>query len=644
MPCILFPVTDMCGIAGFFSTKPRGAGLATQMMRALQNRGPDAQHYMGWGGDWQQLPTAPGAPGPVQPMHNALVHARLSIIDPRPIADQPMANDDGSIWICYNGEVYDWAHHADELRAAGAVFKTRSDTEFILRAYEHWGIDMLPRLRGMFAIVIVDLRINKVWLVRDRMGLKPILYAQVGDDFAFGSTVRSVLPFLPDNERMWDASAIDAYLAHRYIPAPRTIFKQIRRLPNAHWLCFDLQTRQTQVQEYWQPPSEASRAPVPDERWLQTLDSAVHMRTVADRPLGVFLSSGIDSSTVASRLVATGHAGLQSFTARFALASMDESPLAATIAKQLGLPNLAVDIPLDIERDLDRIIADLDEPFADPSALPSWYLARETTKHVKVVLGGDGGDEMFGGYKRLRKHTRTAWRRYFLGGNNTLPRLGDIAGDRTSRLLDEARFDWTAAYSLRFSGFTPTQRKALQPGFKIQSPHYWRGLEPKWLKTLAPLSVLLEIDRLNYLPEYILRKGDLCTMAHGLELRAPLLDHAWVGLVSTMPASQRFTEPAKQLLAKAMPQLGSVDLFAQKKKGFNPPLNDWLQRDLRERLDAMPHALEAVSGGHLGVDAPAELLRLYRLGNTQYAEQLLQLLFLQISMSQLDALRREAAC
>jgi asparagine synthase (glutamine-hydrolysing) len=155
---------------------------------------------------------------------------------------------------------------------------------------------------------------------------------------------------------------------------------------------------------------------------------------------------------------------------------------------------------------------------------------------------------------------------------------------------------------------------------------------------------LLGIDRLNYLPEYILRKGDLCTMAHGLELRAPLLDHEWVGLVSTMPASQRFTEPAKQLLAKAMPQLGSLDLFAQKKKGFNPPLNDWLQRDLRERLDAMPETLAAVSEGHVAATAPAELLRLYRLGNTQYAEQLLQLLFLQISMSQLDALRREAAC
>lgn len=628
----------MCGIAGFFSQSPRPPALPLAMMAALKNRGPDAQHHTGWSAAWQRV-------GETDAAANALIHARLSIIDPRPISDQPMSNDDGSIWICYNGEVYDWAQHVEELKSRGHVFRTRSDTEFILRAYETWGLDMLPRLRGMFAMAILDLRQQKLILVRDRMGLKPMVYAAHNGDLAFGSTVRSVLPFLPPDRREWDAEAIDAYLAHRYIPAPRTIFRHMKRLPNAHWLSFDLTTREIELRAYWTPPTETRASDVPQEEWLSTLDQAVGMRTVADRPLGVFLSSGIDSSTVAARLAVQGHTAPATFSAAFSRADMDESGEAAKIATTLGFGNQKIAIPDAIRDDIDRIIADLDEPFADPSAIPTWYLARETTEHVKVVLGGDGGDEMFAGYKRLAKHLKTGWRRGWLEGDNRMPRLGDIAGNRTAKVLDELRLDWTHAYALRFSGFTPTQRVALQPAFKGKSPLYWRGLEQKWPKDRAPfrpLELLLEMDRLNYLPEYILRKGDLCTMAHGLELRAPLLDHEWVSLVSTMPASQRFTTPPKKLLAAAMPQLASHDLFGQKKKGFNPPLEQWLTADLAPRLDDVPKTLAELTGGQIAEPAVAELLRLYRLGNHQYAEQVLQLLFLQMSLSQLSQLRAHA--
>jgi asparagine synthase (glutamine-hydrolysing) len=622
----------MCGIAGFFSRTARPPSLPRALMAALKNRGPDAQHHVGWSRDWQPV-------GNDEPAANALIHARLSIIDPRPISDQPMANDDGSIWICYNGEVYDWAQHAEELKARGHVFRTRSDTEFILRAYESWGLDMLPRLRGMFAIAILDLRQRKLVLIRDRMGLKPLLYAEHDGDLAFGSTVRSVLPFLPPAAREWDRAAIDAFLAHRYVPAPRTIFQRLKRLPNAHWLTFDLTTRQSELREYWTPPTDVRSVAVPEAEWLATLDQAVSMRTVADRPLGVFLSSGIDSSTVASRLSVQGLTAPDTFSAAFTRADMDESAAAARIAAALGFKNHKVAIPDTITDDIDSLIADLDEPFADPSAIPTWYLARATTERVKVVLGGDGGDEMFAGYKRLAKHIKTGWRRGWLEGNNLMPRPGDIAGNRTAKVLDELRLDWAHAYGLRFSGFTPTQRVALQPALKIESPLYWRGFDQKWLKDRTPLGVLLEIDRLNYLPEYILRKGDLCTMAHGLELRAPLLDHQWVSLVWTMPAGQRFTTPPKSILSAAMPQLADLNLFEQKKKGFNPSLSNWLQRDLADRLDPMPMALEKLTDGQIVSRAPAELLRLYRLGNDQYAEQLLQLLFLQISLAQLDVLR-----
>ena len=212
----------MCGIAGFFGQRTLSAAAVERMMAALRQRGPDAEHAVFWTRD--RARTRAAAP-------NALLHARLSIIDPRPEADQPMGNEAGDVWISYNGEVYDWAHDAETLRAAGFRFRTRSDTEFILHAYEHWGIDFVARLRGMFAIAILDLRARAIYVIRDRLGLKPVVYAHREDGFAFASTVRALLPWLPREARVLSAEGIDAYLAHRTVPAPRTIFAGVARLP-----------------------------------------------------------------------------------------------------------------------------------------------------------------------------------------------------------------------------------------------------------------------------------------------------------------------------------------------------------------------------------------------------------------------------
>ena len=276
-------------------------------------------------------------------------------------------------------------------------------------------------------------------------------------------------------------------------------------MPPAHWLRYDLATGALTTREYWRPQPSA-------EPWLPTLDAAIRMRTVADRPLGLFLSSGVDSSTIACRLATMGFNGLQSFTAAFPGTSFDESDLARRAAQRLGFPNLAVPIPHGIAGDFERIVADLDEPFADPSCVPTWYLARETTRHVKVVLGGDGGDELFGGYKRYAKHLRTRWRSHLALPGLRVP--AGIGGGGWQRAIEELRLDWRAAYALRFSGFTPGERAFLAPE-AAPPAHYWRMPETN----AADLSTLLEIDRLNYLPDYILRKADLCTMAHGLEMR-----------------------------------------------------------------------------------------------------------------------------
>lgn len=615
----------MCGIAGFFQQQPAAPSTVSAMLAALRRRGPDAEHVVGWNVQGQRNDTQSDV---------ALIHTRLAIMDPRPEADQPFSNDDGSVWLCYNGEVYDWQHHADELKAQGVQFKTHADTEFILRGYEAWGLEgLLPKLRGMFAFAILDWNKREVFLVRDRMGLKPLIYTTANGGLAFGSLVRSVLPVVPVEQRQFSAESIDAYLAHRYIPAPRTIFQHIHRLENAHYLHYRLDTQALTKHCYWQPHGDAGMG---ENTWQAELDTAIRIRTVADRPLGVFLSGGIDSSTIACRLKEQGFNQLQTFSAAFPNSTLDESPIARQIADTLGLPNQAIPVPLTIAKDFEQIIADLDEPFADPSSFPTWYLAQATTQHVKVVLGGDGGDELLGGYKRLGKHLRTRWRRLLrLPAFFPMPRTADMAGKGWRKIVDELRLNWLEAYSLRFSGMTPGQRAFLQPGLKAPSVTYWRYPAVDTLNQLSPLKQLLAVDLNNYLPEYILRKGDLCTMAHGLELRAPLLDHVWAERVMALPDNERFTQPAKKLFASVTQRLAALDLFNIKKRGFNPPLQPWLKEDLQERFVGLGQRLQAHTQGQINAERVESFVAEYR-NRPALAEQVLQLLILDASLSQLS--------
>jgi asparagine synthase (glutamine-hydrolysing) len=550
----------------------------------------------------------------------------LSIIDPRPVADQPMQSDDGQLWICYNGEVYGWKSDARELESQGVRFATWCDTEFILRGFEAWGIEgLLPRLRGMFAFAIVDFRAGRVHVVRDRLGLKPIVYAHGDDGFAFGSTIRSVLPWLARDKRGFSEDAIDAYLAHRYVPAPRTIFAHIARLPNAHRLEYDLGSGRLTTHRYWSPRPSAA----PDYGAL--LDEAIELRLVADRPLGLFLSGGIDSGTIACRLAATGHRQLRSFSAAFPGSMLDESEDAAATARALGLANERIVVPTSIRDDFEEIIATLDEPFADPSSFPTWYLARATERHVKVVLGGDGGDELFAGYKRVAKHLRNAWRESLRVPFEVLP---DVHPKGWRKAAGELAVDWESAYALRFSGLTPNQRRFLQPARNALPTHYWRAPD---FAGASRVDRLMRWDFANYLPEYVLRKADLATMAHGLELRAPLLDHRFVDAVLALPEAERFTKPPKMFLAKLAPELARLGAFARKKRGFSPPLDGWLGDDLRDRMSSVASQLARLTGGQIDPSRAQAMIDAYA-DTPALAEQVLSLVILDESLRQLAAL------
>jgi asparagine synthase (glutamine-hydrolysing) len=282
----------------------------------------------------------------------------------------------------------------------------------------------------------------------------------------------------------------------------------------------------------------------------------------------------------------------------------------------------------------DRIVADLDEPFADPSSIPTWFLARETVRHVTVVLGGDGGDEIFAGYKRHPKHLRTRWR---AGLRLPLSAPAELSGKGWSRLTDEIRLGWDEAYTLRFSGFTPAQRRYLHGDSMLERETWWRPVDGVGA---TPVERLLACDFANTLPEYILRKADLCTMAHGLELRAPLLDHRWLEKLAGVAPVERFTKPAKRLLDGVMTPLAPLKLFERKKRGFNPPLTDWLRYDLGDRADGLGDRLAALSDGFLRANAVDELADAYHRGTSHFAEQLLQLLILDESLRQLHRARR----
>ena len=552
------------------------------------------------------------------------MHARLSIIDPRPIADQPMGNDDGSVWICYNGEVYGWADAARELAARGAAFRTHSDTEFILRGYEAWGIEgLLPRLRGMFAFALVDFRTRRVHVVRDRMGLKPIVYAharrdvRVRLDRAQRAAVRCRTPTAHSRRRRSTRTSRIATCRRRERSSRTSPGCPTRTGWSTRWTA----GRSTST-------ATGRRSRPACEDYGALLDEAIELRLVADRPLGLFLSGGVDSGTIACRLAATGHRGLHSFSAAFPGSSFDESAEAAATAAALGLPNERIDVPTTIAGDFARIVASLDEPFADPSSFPTWYLARATERHVKVVLGGDGGDELFAGYKRIAKHLRNAWR----GGLRVpLPLLPDARPKGWRKAMGELALDWESAYALRFSGLTPNQRHFLQPGAAALPPHYWRAPD------LAPATRhdrLLRWDFANYLPEYVLRKADLTTMAHGLELRAPFLDHRFVEAVLALPPARRFTSPPKRFLATLAPDLERLGTFARKKRGFNPPLGGWLKDDLRGRLPEAAASLARLTGGQLDAARVQAMIDAYAT-TPALAEQVLSLVILDESLRQL---------
>jgi asparagine synthase (glutamine-hydrolysing) len=574
----------MCGIYGVFSAEPAcqvEAGVLDRMAQSLTHRGPDG------GGVYLAGPFAMGM-------------RRLSIIDLKS-GNQPMANEDGSVWVVFNGEIYNYRELTRDLLARGHRFATASDTEVLVHLYEEHGEACVALLRGMFAFAIWDSRAHNLFLARDRLGIKPLYYAAVPSGFVFASEMKAIL------ESPWvaprlDRRALTAYLQYGYVPDPLSILENVSKLAPGHTLPVRA-GRPGHPQRYWEPTPYFRGGGVPageeeaGEQLWEHLQDAVRSHLVSDVPVGAFLSGGVDSSAVVAIMAREVSLPVKTFSVGFREDRYNELPHARQVAEWCGTEHheLVVE-PGDLDA-LGDLLACFDEPFADSSAIPTYLVSRLARQHVKVVLSGDGGDELFGGYDRYLVDRR----RRRLG---VLGDLGLGAGLRAlgsmlpvgwgKNLLHNLSLPRIERYLDSMSLFPRRALSALaDPGADWPQTSLSRLVD----HSLDPLSQLQDLDLKSYLPGDILTKVDRMSMASSLEARVPLLDHPLVEFACALPARTRLRSgTTKYLLKHTLRGRVPPEVLTRPKQGFAVPLETWLSSRLpaffQESLGA--HRLAAV--------------------------------------------------
>jgi asparagine synthase (glutamine-hydrolysing) len=571
----------MCGIGGivYWDGREPDRAQVEGLVRCQSHRGPDGS------GLW----AAPGV---------ALAHNRLAIID-LTTGQQPMFWADGRFVLTYNGELYNFRELRSELESTGARFQTTSDSEVILAAYERWGARAVERFRGMYAFAIWDATARTLFVARDRLGIKPLYYCRTKDAFAFSSEIQGVLNFR-EGDRGIDFGALDLYLHFQYVPAPLTIYRGIRALPPAHHLTLDAATPDAPPVKYWHVRFAPERGRS-EEQWLDEIDAvvgdSVRSHLVSDVPFGAFLSGGIDSSIVATLMGRYMTQPVQTFTIGFDDVAYDERDRASEVAQEIGADHRSEVVHVDKYELLDDLIFKLarhyGQPFADASAIPTYCVSAAAASHVKMVLSGDGGDELFAGYNTypniLRELAPAASRlRRFL------PAALRPQDNLRARALAPPDAATLAQYGVFYAHFQNAPRRALYAPdvaetVAAQDRH---ALYRDLFEESAPpdrLSALQYLDIKTYLPGDILTKVDVASMCHSLEVRVPLLDHNVVELAARIPAEMRMFGPdgtlhQKYLLKRYSNRLLKGDAFTRPKRGFGVPIDRWFGAELYERV------------------------------------------------------------
>jgi asparagine synthase (glutamine-hydrolysing) len=500
-----------------------------------------------------------------------------------------MSNEDESVWIAFNGEIYNDPDLRPRLVEKGHVFRTHSDTESILHLYEEEGEDCVRRLRGMFAFAIWDERRRRLLLACDRLGKKPLFFAQWGDTFLFGSELKALLAF-PGFAPEVDWSFLDAYLALGYVPAPRTPFRGVQKLGPAHVLVLD-EGKAPRVSRYWEP-SFAKRAMSEAEALDELghrLREAVRIRLRSDVPFGAFLSGGVDSGTVVALMSRELGSPVKTFSVGFEEDGYNELPYAREVARLAGTEHHEMVVRMGDLSVLPSLARSLDEPFADASALPTYHVSKAAAAHVRMALSGDGGDELFGGYARYRKELllrlaspATAALRPFTGALARHVLFGRRA-QRLSGIAYHAALPFGASYETAVGLLTPEARRAvLANGAGRQ---WWLS---EWFGRFDGLAAgdrMMAVDMHSYLPGDILVKVDRMSMACSLEVRAPLLDHELLEFAAALPVSLKVTRRGgKHLLRRHAERLLPSSLVNRRKQGFAIPLDEWFRGEAARML------------------------------------------------------------
>ena len=567
----------MCGIAGFVDVTAANGNLAADRERlqgmcdVMRHRGPDDAGMF----------VEPGV---------ALGMRRLSIID-LSTGHQPIGNEDGTVWVVFNGEIYNYRELRTELEALGHRFSTSSDTETIVHGYESWGAGVFSRLRGMFGIALWDRRTRTLLLGRDRPGIKPLYFAEAGGRLFFGSEAKCLLT-IAEIDRSLDPAALDHFLAYLYTPRDRAIFRNMRKLLPGHYL--EVRDGHVRMERYWQlKPSATFRGSDRDAvRALdETLAGAVRSHMVSDVPLGAFLSGGIDSSIVVALMARAADRPVRTFSIGFEESTHDELPHARRVAEHLGTDHHEFVVRPDALHILDRLVWHFDEPFADASAIPTWYVSEMAGRHVTVVLSGDGGDELFGGYDRYLPHPRVA------AFDRWVPSMGRVLasaawrtlphGARGKNFLRHVSRDAQGRYIDSVSFYRPDERRDLLSaairttlGGWDAERHFRKPLDR--FGDLPFASQMMAFDFETYLPEDCLTKVDRMSMAHSIESRVPLLDHHVVEFAASLPAGLKIREGRlKHVLKELAFELVPREILDRPKRGFEVPLADWFRGSLR---------------------------------------------------------------
>jgi len=627
----------MCGIVGIFDMRGRreiDRGLLARMNDTLTHRGPD--------GAGLHVEAGLG-----------LGHRRLSIIDLEG-GRQPLYNEDESVVVVFNGEIYNFHALAAELAARGHVFRTHSDTEVIVHGWEEWGESCVDRFRGMFAFALWDRKRETLFLARDRLGKKPFYYAALPDGhFVFGSELKALLPF-PGLDRGLDPTAVEDYFAYGYVPDPRTIYRSVAKLAPAHILTLRRGEPPRAPRRYWDVSFHTIRHEREDDlrdALIERLREAVKLRLIADVPLGAFLSGGVDSSAVVAVMAGLSNGPVETCSIAFDNPAYDESRYARAVAERYGTRHHVSEVRADAFDLVDRLASIYDEPFADSSAIPTYRVCKIAREHVTVALSGDGGDEVFAGYRRYRWSGYEERIRGLVPSGLRRPLFGFLG-------RAYPKLDWAPKALRAKSTFESLGRDAAEGYFhsvsvlgdglrqRLFSDAFRRELQGhRALDTLRavmerapaddPIGRIQYADIHTYLPGDILTKVDRASMANSLEVRVPMLDSQVVEWAAGLPLAARLNgRQGKHLLKKAMEPFLPHDVLYRDKMGFAVPIGAWFRGPLRERVRSAVTGPTLAETGIFDMKALATMVDQHQSGVREHSAPLWALLMFESFLRQ----------